>query len=79
LIGHESWPCLRTFAFGTSDAHQGFMMIAAIMVGVGLIAEICAVIKAPIGYQDETGFHAGREEAVATKGAVKPKAGFREF
>jgi len=40
------------------------MIIAALIVSVGtllvtgLILELCAVINAPLGYQDEAGFHA---------------------
>jgi hypothetical protein len=33
------------------------MVIAALMLGVGVIAELWAVMTAPLGYQDETGFH----------------------
>lgn len=39
------------------------MVIAAIIVGAGVILELCAVIGAPLGYQDETGFHVGSEGA----------------
>lgn len=36
------------------------MVVAAlIIVGVAIIAEMCAVMRAPVGYQDETGFHIG--------------------
>ncbi len=37
------------------------MVIAVIVVGAGLITELIAVIRAPVGYQDETGFHCGLE------------------
>jgi hypothetical protein len=33
------------------------MMIAGAMVIAGLIFELCAVLTAPLGYQDEKGFH----------------------
>ncbi|MDB6020712.1 MAG: hypothetical protein JWQ04_569 [Pedosphaera sp.] len=28
-----------------------------------MIMELCMVIRAPLGYQDESGFHAGAENA----------------
>jgi hypothetical protein len=37
------------------------MLVAAFIVGAGIIIELCAVIMAPLGYQDEAGFHAGPE------------------
>ena len=39
------------------------MVIAALIMGAGVIMEFCTVLKAPIGYQDETGFHVGAENA----------------
>lgn len=33
------------------------MMMAAILVGTGIVVELCAVMLAPMGYQDENGFH----------------------
>jgi hypothetical protein len=38
------------------------MVIVVIVMGAGLITELIAVMKAPVGYQDETGFHPGFEE-----------------
>jgi predicted histidine transporter YuiF (NhaC family) len=35
----------------------GLMMIAAAVLVAGLILELCAVLMAPRGYQDEHGFH----------------------
>ena len=35
------------------------MVIAAILFGAGIILVLDAIIRAPIGYQDETGFHIG--------------------
>lgn len=35
------------------------MVVAALIVGVAIIAELCAVMRVPLGYQDETGFHVG--------------------
>jgi len=35
------------------------MLVAALVVGAGVIVEVCSILKAPIGYQDETGFHIG--------------------
>jgi hypothetical protein len=43
------------------------MVIAALMLGVGVVIEFCAVILAPFGYQDETGFHVGSERAGSSK------------
>ena len=37
------------------------MMIAALLIGAGLIIELCVVFTAPLGYQDESGFHIGAE------------------
>jgi hypothetical protein len=36
---------------------QPRMMIAAILFGTGIFVELCAVLLAPLGYQDEKGFH----------------------
>ena len=33
------------------------MVIIAIMIGAGVLMEICAILGAPHGYQDEAGFH----------------------
>jgi hypothetical protein len=37
------------------------MIIAGTVMLAGILLELCAVITAPLGYQDETGFHAGAE------------------
>ena len=37
----------------------GSLTVAAAVLAVGLIMELCAVFTAPVGYQDETGFHPG--------------------
>jgi hypothetical protein len=39
------------------------MVIAALMVSAVVIIELCMVIGAPLGYQDEEGFHAGSKSA----------------
>jgi len=39
------------------------MVIAALMVGAGFIIELCTLLGAPLGYQDEKGFHAGAKSA----------------
>jgi hypothetical protein len=44
------------------------MVIAALIVGAGVILELCAVLKAPLGYQDETGFHIGSKGAESEEG-----------
>ena len=37
------------------------MVIAAIIFGAGVVMVLDAVIRAPIGYQDENGFHLGAQ------------------
>jgi hypothetical protein len=37
------------------------MVIAAIVVGIGIVMEACALMSAPLGYQDDSGFHIGPE------------------
>ena len=38
------------------------MVIAvAVMLGAGIITELFAVMGAPLGYQDDSGFHVGAE------------------
>jgi hypothetical protein len=40
------------------------MVIAvAIMLGAGIIAELFAIAGAPLGYQDDKGFHIGAEDS----------------
>ncbi|MDB6015975.1 MAG: hypothetical protein JWR19_464 [Pedosphaera sp.] len=43
-----------------------FVVIAGMMLVTGIIMELYSVLKAPLGYQDQTGFHvaakAGDEE-----------------
>jgi hypothetical protein len=38
------------------------MLILAALFLIGVIMEFCAVMAAPFGYQDESGFHTGREQ-----------------
>jgi hypothetical protein len=38
-----------------------FMIVVGTVLAAGIILELCAVITAPLGYQDDTGFHAGVE------------------
>jgi hypothetical protein len=33
------------------------MMVAAIILGTGLAVEFYAILRAPLGYQDDKGFH----------------------
>jgi hypothetical protein len=33
------------------------MMMAAILIGTGIMVELCTVMLAPLGYQDNKGFH----------------------
>ncbi len=54
---------------GTADALLHNMMIAALIVGglfvTGVVLGLVAVKSAPVGYQDEKGFHFGSEQTVA--------------
>lgn len=56
------------------------MIIASIIVGlsaIGLVIGLIAASNAPVGYQDETGFHFGPEYATAqeelARGVRQPK------
>ncbi|TAK91932.1 MAG: hypothetical protein EPO07_19550 [Verrucomicrobia bacterium] len=44
-----------------SDGMMGLMILMG-WVGAGVIAELIAALRAPLGYQDETGFHFGQRE-----------------
>ena len=33
------------------------MMVLGIIAGAALLFELCVILAAPIGYQDENGFH----------------------
>jgi hypothetical protein len=39
------------------------VIAAAIMLGAGIIAELFAIAGAPLGYQDEQGFHIGAADS----------------
>jgi hypothetical protein len=39
------------------------VIAAAIMLGAGILTELFAVVGAPLGYQDDTGFHVGAEDS----------------
>ena len=39
------------------------LLIALALVAAGLLVELIAAAQAPWGYQDEDGFHFGREQA----------------
>jgi len=51
---------------GTLDAQSDDMMIAALIVGglfvMGVVLGVVAVKTAPVGFQDEKGFHFGPEQ-----------------
>ena len=52
------------------------MLIAAIaIVGFGVAVELYAVLFAPVGYQDDFGFHAAPERADDQPSALVEKAG----
>lgn len=38
------------------------VIAAALLIGAGLIIELCVVFTAPLGYQDDSGFHIGAEQ-----------------
>ena len=40
-----------------------FILLA--VIAVGLITELVTAVRAPFGYQDESGFHFGRERAAS--------------
>ena len=42
------------------------MLIVAALLAAGFFVEVIAATSAPVGYQDETGFHYGPEEALTT-------------
>jgi|GEM_PF-1376984 hypothetical protein len=44
------------------------MIIAGIMLAIGIVLDLFAVAMAPLGYQDETGFHIGTPKAEAEEG-----------
>ena len=54
---------------GTVDAQLQDMMIAALVVGglfvMGLVLGLVAAKTAPVGFQDEKGFHFGPEQTAA--------------
>ena len=39
------------------------LLITVALVAAGLIVEMIAAAKAPLGYQDENGFHLGCEQS----------------
>jgi hypothetical protein len=61
------------------------MLIAAILlVAVGVCVEFCAMLRAPLGYQDETGFHelpetSEKEVSLPWNTQVAARNGFGEF
>jgi hypothetical protein len=54
---------------GTSTADFDDMMtlmfIALAVLAVGLIVELITAARSPLGYQDESGFHLGREQTAS--------------
>ena len=44
------------------------MVIAATMVVLGSVLDVFAVLLAPIGYEDETGFHVGTPKVAEKDG-----------
>ncbi|MBI3851697.1 MAG: hypothetical protein HY298_15690 [Verrucomicrobia bacterium] len=47
--------------------NETLIIVAGTIFASGLIAELFAVVSAPVGYQDERGFHVGEQvsESVA--------------
>lgn len=41
------------------------MFIALAVLAVGLIVELITAARSPIGYQDDSGFHLGREQTAS--------------
>jgi hypothetical protein len=49
---------IRQFPHGIFVASQNRMIMAAIvLLGAGILVELCSVLLAPHGYQDDRGFH----------------------
>jgi hypothetical protein len=48
---------------------ETFLIVVGTVLAAGIIFELCAVIVAPPGYEDEAGFHAGMESAKMRKTA----------
>lgn len=46
------------------------MVIAGLIIAAGVIVEVCAILRAPVGYQDETGFHAGAKNTEDDEGRL---------
>jgi hypothetical protein len=47
------------------------MMIAAIVFAAGVMVELYAVALAPLGYQDDNGFHVARESKDEVCGRIE--------
>jgi hypothetical protein len=62
---------LLTFSIGTHVAIKHFMMTDTFLLAAGvsflsgLIAELFVIATAPVGYQDESGFHVGTQTSEA--------------
>jgi hypothetical protein len=39
------------------------VLVTAIIIGAGVVMEFVAMMRVPLGYQDETGFHVGDKRA----------------
>jgi hypothetical protein len=46
------------------------MVIAALIIGAGVVVELFAIMKAPVGYQDDRGFHVGAKSAEDEEGRL---------
>ena len=53
-------PC-RGIAAAPHPVMISFLIIIAALFAAGLFVELISAAAAPLGYQDETGFHFGRE------------------
>jgi len=48
------------------------LFVAGTMVVIGFILDVFAARVAPLGYEDETGFHVGTRDGVDEDGLVWP-------
>ncbi|MDB6110853.1 MAG: hypothetical protein JWR69_2603 [Pedosphaera sp.] len=55
---------------------ETFLIVVGTVLVVGIVFEFCAVIMAPLGYQDETGFHpASRPRTKRAAGVGRTQTG----
>jgi len=55
------FPLALTLLLKKRMTTESFMFVAGPILISGLITELLAVVSAPVGYQDESGFHIGTQ------------------